>query len=164
MTVDFHTTEGVVKEGKFFPQGQQQGQPIEGAPVGGFADLGRLHFRNFIDCIRSRRREELNAEILEGHRSALLAHLGNMSYRLGEEVPFDKPTKTFSGDALAGEAFQDLKRHLANTATLDLAGAAYRLGRTLHFDARAEKFIGDSEADCMLTRPYRGPFVLPERV
>jgi hypothetical protein len=42
---------------------------------------------------------------------------------------------------------------LANTATLDLAGAAYRLGRTLHFDARAEKFIGDFEADCMLTRP-----------
>ena len=105
-----------------------------------------------------------NAEILEGHRSALLAHLGNISYRLGEEVPFDKPTKTFSGDALAGEAFEDLKQHLANTATLDLAGAAYRLGRTLHFDARAEKFIGDFEADCMLTRPYRGPFVLPERV
>jgi len=164
VTVDFHTTEGVVKEGKFFPQGQQQGEPIADAPVGGFADLGRVHFRNFIDCIRSRKREELHAEILEGHQSALLAHLGNISYRLGEEFPFDKPTKTFSGDTLAGEAFQDLKQHLANTATLDLAGAAYRLGRTLHFDARAEKFIGDFEADCMLTRPYRGPFVLPERV
>lgn len=162
VTVEFHTTEGVVKEGKFFPLGRRQGQPIADAPVGGFADLGRLHFRNFIDCIRSRKREELNAEILEGHRSALLAHLGNISYRLGEEVRFDEPTQTFGSDTLARAALEDMKRHLADAATLDLAGTAYRLGRTLHFDARAEKFVGDAEADRMLTRPYRGPFVMPE--
>ncbi|NUQ62588.1 MAG: hypothetical protein HUU20_08870 [Pirellulales bacterium] len=101
VTVEFHTTQGVVREGKFFPKGERQGEPIEGAPLGGFADLGRPHFRNFIDCVRSRKREELNAEILEGHRSTLLAHLGNISYRLGEQVPFGMPAKAFSGDAQA---------------------------------------------------------------
>jgi len=162
VTVEFHTSEGVVKEGEFFLKGRKDGEPIKGAPVGGFADLGRLHFRNFIDCIRSRKREELNVEILEGHRSALLAHLGNISYRLGEEIPFDKPTQTLGSDTLADAALEDLKRHLADAATLDLAGTAYRVGRTLHFDARAEKFVGDAEAERMLTRPYRGPFVMPE--
>jgi predicted dehydrogenase len=162
VTVEFHTTEGVVKEGKFFPKGKRDGEPIEGAPAGGFADLGRLHFRNFIDCIRSRKREELNAEILEGHRSALLAHLGNISYRLGEEVVFDKRTKAFGDDKLAYESFEDMKRHLADAAGLDLTGITYRLGRTLHFDAQAEKFVGDPDADQLLTRPYRAPFAMPE--
>lgn len=164
VTVEFYTSEGVIKEGKFFPNGKKDGELIEGAPVGGFADLGRLHFRNFIDCIRSRTREDLNAEILEGHRSTLLAHLGNISYRLGEEVPFDKPMQTLGGDKLACETLLDLKRHLADDAGLELAGTAYRLGRLLHFDAQADKFIGDAEADRMLTRPYRKPFVMPERV
>ncbi|NLF71466.1 MAG: Gfo/Idh/MocA family oxidoreductase [Candidatus Anammoximicrobium sp.] len=164
VTVEFHTAEGVIREGRFFPHGQSEGEPIPGAPAGGFADLGRLHFRNFIDCIRSRRREELSAEILEGHRSTLLAHLGNLSYRLGEEVPFGKPPGSLGGDPLAGEAFEDLQRHLADAAGLDLGGATYRLGRTLRFDAQAERFVGDPDADQRLTRPYRSPFVVPEQV
>jgi predicted dehydrogenase len=164
VTVEFYTDQGVVKEGKFFPKGAREGEPIEGAPVGGFADLGRLHFRNFIDCIRSRSREQLNGEILEGHRSALLAHLGNISYRLGEEVSFDQQPKAFGGDKPAGDAFDDMKRHLADDAGLELTGTVYRLGRTLRFDAQTEKFVGDAEADQMLARPYQGPFVVPERV
>ena len=50
-------------------------------------------FDNFINCVRTRNRAHLNAEILEGHRSALLCHLGNASYRLGEEIPFDQQAK-----------------------------------------------------------------------
>ena len=34
----------------------------------------------------------------------------------------------------------------------------------LNFDAKTEKFIGDDEANKLLTRPYRGPFVVPEKV
>lgn len=164
VTVEFYTSEGVVKAGKFFPKGRKDGQPIDGAPVGGFADLGRRHFRNFIDCIRSRNRNELNGEILEGHRSTLLAHLGNISYRLGENVPFDTQTKAFGGDKLACEAFEDMKQHLGDAAHLELTSSTYHLGRSLRFDANAERFIGDSEADKLLTRPYRPPFIVPEQV
>jgi predicted dehydrogenase len=45
-----------------------------------------------------------------------------------------------------------------------LGNIAYRLGRKLRFDPKAEKFIGDTEADSMLTRRYRAPFVVPENV
>jgi predicted dehydrogenase len=45
-----------------------------------------------------------------------------------------------------------------------LGNIAYRLGRQLKFDAKTEKFIGDSEADAMLTRNYRKPFVVPDQV
>jgi hypothetical protein len=57
-----------------------------------------------------------------------------------------------------------MKRHLADDAGIELTGTAYRLGRTLRFDAQAERFVGDAEADRMLTRPYRGLFVVPEQV
>jgi hypothetical protein len=38
------------------------------------------------------------------------------------------------------------------------------LGRPLGFDGEKEKFIDDPEADQLLTRPYREPFVVPETV
>ena len=57
-----------------------------------------------------------------------------------------------------------MKRHLVDDAGLELSGTTYRLGRTLRFDAQAEKFVADAEANRMLTRSYRGPFVVPEQV
>jgi len=40
----------------------------------------------------------------------------------------------------------------------------YRLGRRLTFDAANESFVGDSEANNLLTRRYRAPFVVPDRL
>lgn len=45
-----------------------------------------------------------------------------------------------------------------------LGNIAYRLGRALEFDPQAEKFVGDAEADTMLRREYRAPYVVPEVV
>jgi len=56
------------------------------------------HFANFIDAMRQRKPEILNAPIEEGHRSTVLAHLANISYRLGRTLTFDPKTETFPGD------------------------------------------------------------------
>ncbi|MGQ9619890.1 MAG: Gfo/Idh/MocA family protein [Bacteroidales bacterium] len=45
-----------------------------------------------------------------------------------------------------------------------LANISYRLGRHLIFDGEKEKFVKDKEADQMLTRIYRKPYVVPEQV
>ena len=45
-----------------------------------------------------------------------------------------------------------------------LANISCRLGRKLKFDGGKEKFVGDKEANRMLTRKYRKPYVVPERV
>jgi len=164
ITNAFYTDEGVIRDGKFFPKGKGDGVPIENAPPASVPEQGPRHLRNFIDCVRSREREDLNAEILEGHQSTLLAHLGNISYRLGENVSFDRVTKAFDGNQTFGESFEDMKRHLADTGQVDLANTTYRLGRTLSYDAQAEKFVGAPDANQLLSRPYRVPFVVPERV
>lgn len=48
-----------------------------------------------------------------------------------------------------------------SSALCHLGNIAYRLGRSLIFDPKAETFVGDSEAQQMLARKYRDPFVVP---
>jgi predicted dehydrogenase len=45
-----------------------------------------------------------------------------------------------------------------------LGNIAYRLGRDLRFDPECERFDGDEEANRLITREYRAPFIVPERV
>jgi len=56
------------------------------------------HFTNFIDCVRSRRWQNLNADILEGHLSTSISHLGNISARLKRSLRFNPATETFIND------------------------------------------------------------------
>ena len=62
---------------------------------------GGDHFANFIDAVRSRKTEHLNAEIEEGAASTVLVHLANISYRLGRTINFDPKTMMITGDAEA---------------------------------------------------------------
>jgi len=59
------------------------------------------HFTNFIDCVRSRQWQHLNADILEGHLSTSLCHLGNISCRLKRPLQFNSAEETFVNDAEA---------------------------------------------------------------
>ncbi len=56
-----------------------------------------------------------------------------------------------------------LEGHLS-TALCHLANISYRLGRKLVFDPATEKFPGDEEANRYLTRTYREPYLLPDKV
>jgi predicted dehydrogenase len=88
-------------------------------PIDVATERNANHFANFVNCVRSRRSRDLHCDIAEGHLSTSLAHLANISYRLGRKLTFDPKTETFPGD---------------------------------------------SEANEMLTRKYREPYVLPEKV
>ena len=49
-------------------------------------------------------------------------------------------------------------------ALVHLANTSYRLGRSLNFDPQKQRCIHDDDANQMLTRDYRKPFVVPEKV
>ena len=51
-----------------------------------------------------------------------------------------------------------------STALCHLGNIAYRLGRELRFDPSAGSFVGDAEADKLLTRTFRSPYVVPENL
>jgi hypothetical protein len=71
-------------------------------------------------------------------------------------------------DAVRSRRSQDLhagalEGHLSS-ALCHLANVAYRTGNTLKFDPATERFVGDEKADALLTREYRKPYVVPEKV
>jgi predicted dehydrogenase len=45
-----------------------------------------------------------------------------------------------------------------------LGNIAYRMGRVLTFDPASEKFVDDPEADKLLTRNYRAPYIVPDKI
>ena len=59
------------------------------------------HWANFMGAVRSRKREELTAEIEEGALSCNLVHLANISYRLGRTLHWDSQKMECTGDAEA---------------------------------------------------------------
>jgi predicted dehydrogenase len=78
-----------------------------------------LHFQNWFDAIRARDMSIQNGPVQSGALASSLAHLGNISYRLGKQ---------------------------------------------LEFDPIAERFIGNEieDANAMLSREYRAPYLMPE--
>lgn len=75
------------------------------------------HFKNWVDAMRSRKHEDLNADVEQGHLSTAVCHLAKISCKLG---------------------------------------------RSVHFDPQTERFVNDPEADKLLKREYRPPYVVPE--
>ncbi len=59
------------------------------------------HFEQFIECLRARNWQALSADILEGHMSTALCHLGNVSYRTGRKLTFDSHSERFVNDTEA---------------------------------------------------------------
>jgi predicted dehydrogenase len=58
----------------------------------------------------------------------------------------------------------DINEGFYSSALPLLANISYRLGRSLNFMGDYEKFANDPEADALLTRAYRRPYVVPEEV
>ncbi len=56
------------------------------------------HFMNFLDCVRSRRWQDLIADVNEGHMSTSMMLMGNIAYRTGRKLTFDGKTERFIND------------------------------------------------------------------
>ena len=58
----------------------------------------------------------------------------------------------------------EIEETYLSTALCHLGNIAYRVGRDLRFDPAKLQFPGDAEANKLLTRDYRKPYVVPEKV
>lgn len=121
------------------------------------------HYQNWIKAVRSRKVEDLNADILEGHLSSALCHTGNISYLLGKKANPDEIREAVKSDAPLAEAFGRMAEHLAANG-VDITKDKVTLGIPLKMDPKTEKFIDNDSANALLTRNYRAPFIVPEKV
>lgn len=153
----FHGTEGSIAGTSLFDPA--------GKLVSTFAGKKKSesHFANFINAVRSRKREDLNAEILEGHQSTALCHAGNISWRLGQPTAPGEIGKKLAELQVHENVRETLDRtiqHLHNNK-VDLESTQLVLGTLLHPDPERETFKDNSAANAFLTREYRKPFVVP---
>ena len=57
------------------------------------------HVRNFLDCVKSRKRPAAEVEI--GHRTITACHVGVIAYKLGRTVRWDVKSERFPNDSEA---------------------------------------------------------------
>jgi len=120
---------------------------------------------NFIKIVRSRKASDLQGDVLQGHLSAALMHMANISYRLGKARPAGEIKERIQGHKELVNAHERFMEHLAaNGIALDKTPAV--LGAWLTMDPEKERFTGDlsDEANTLVSRDYRKPFVVPERL
>ena len=102
---------------------------------------------------------DLNADILEGHLSSALCHLGNISYRLGRKSPPATPGRRIEKSKSTDNAKDTLERTMAHLKDnkLEADGIQLQVGPVLAFDPKTESFTGEQKdaANPMLTRQYR---------
>jgi predicted dehydrogenase len=117
------------------------------------------HFENFIDVVRSRKLADLHCPLSEGFVSSALCHTGNISQRLGATLPPDELREKIQGNAPMAEAFGRMAEHLAKNG-VDLGKTPSGLGVPLVMDPATERFVGNDDANALLTREYRAPYVV----
>ena len=117
------------------------------------------HFSNFIQALRSGKREDLHADILEGHLSTSICHAGNISYRLGHAAGVAEQQKQVGELACWREMHA---RYLKYLDDLGVDPNSSTLGPWLECDAAAECIKDSAEANRLVKGFYREPFVVPE--
>ena len=128
-------------------------------------DGGGGHVANFIEAVRSRKVGDLKADVLEGHISACLCHMGNISYRLGRKDTVGNIKKSVENKPMLAESFDRFVQYL-QANKIDLNKESVTIGPMLTMDPEKEVFTGDysSWANMLLKRNYRQPFVVPDVV
>ena len=121
------------------------------------------HFENFITAVRSRKVSDLTNDILEGHISAALCHTGNISYRVGKQSNPEAIREAIKADKGASETYGRMAAHLEANG-VDLEKTKATLGAVLKMNTKSERFTNNPEANKLLTREYRKPFVVPDKV
>ena len=119
---------------------------------------GGNHFNNWINAIRANRQQDVTASPLDGHLTASLSHIANISHRLGRPQPFEPRQNTFPDSSNAQNSLLMMEEHLAANG-VNLANTNLTVGRYLTMN-REESFANDKEAIRHLTREYRGDFVV----
>jgi len=120
---------------------------------------------NFIRAVREDDPGQLTCDILNGHLSVALVHLGNVSQLLGKKAHPEDIYERLNGINFLNDSFERFRDHLfANR--IDWKKEDVELGPMLSFDSTTEKFTGDfaKESNLLLKRKYRTPFVVPEKV
>ena len=124
------------------------------------------HYKNFVDAVIANDPSAVNAPAECGALSAAVSHLGNISYYLGEShkasvSEIKSALKSIRSLDENNETVDRTVEHLKANG-VDINRTPMSIGPRLAFDPEAKRFIGNDEANAMLARDYRAPYIVPK--
>lgn len=124
---------------------------------------GGDHMGNWVAAVLSNDRNQLNADIFEGHLSSAMCHLGGMSHRVGEKLSASQIADRVQQDPLLAGSFDRMAAHLrANDVEIDANPGAITMGQWLDVDPVSGEISNDAAANELVGRQQRTPFVVPD--
>lgn len=132
----------------------------DGKEIKKFSGAGD-HFVNFIEAVRNNRRQDLNAEILEGHISTAVTHTGNISYRLGMKASPKEMLSRVRNIPIFTKMYHRMLEHLQKHE-IDVNAGTVTLGPWLQIDRKNECFENNKKANQLVRGFYRQPYIVPD--
>jgi predicted dehydrogenase len=147
---DYNSAGAFGKDGKMVARFGSFPAPKDGSPDPGKPDNAGQgsHHENWAKSLRSRKPEELT---------------GNISYLTGKKAAPGEILEKVKANKEATDTYERMTEHLKKNG-VDVAKDNLTLGEFLTMDPKTEKFTNSDAANKLLTRNYRAPFVVPEKV
>ena len=126
------------------------------------------HMPNFLECMRTRKYDNLKAPIEMGHMSTSSCLIGNISYRLGSPAAQNHVQDKLRDHELASDTFNKLVGHL-ETNNVDLEKTPLNLGPWLKIDSKDQSIVSVDDnssedekenANFLLKDVYRPPYTI----
>jgi len=151
---------GKLLEGKY--QSNNGSQP-RNVPIKDVRQTPGGNWGSFITACRANDPKMANGNMYDAHYSCALGHLMNISYRLGQKVPFNEKAGRFGDNAPAFEEFMKIHAIARDGMGVPEDKAEYIVGPWLKFDGKEEHFTGDYsvEANRLLADPRNAEYRLP---
>lgn len=151
---------GRIVRNKYYAKGSREGTEVKVEP--GKVTPGG-NFGSFVAAVRANDPKLANGNADDAHKSCVLGHLMNNSYRLGTQVPFNAKAGAFGDNKDAAEHFLKLHELMRGGVGVPEAGNSYTVGPVLAFDPKTERFTGDraEAANKLLKDPNRKGFEVP---
>ena len=122
-------------------------------------DGGARHQANFIDAVRSRRKEDVAARVIPAERAAAIAHLANISLRAGTVAGAAALDQAIGSNETVRRTLADHRKHLADWG---LSDPPFAVGRALAIDPATGNVLTKEIAPELIRRPDRPEFAVPE--
>jgi hypothetical protein len=118
---------------------------------------------NFIESVRAGKIIKDVLHVSHGEQAAGLAHLANVSYRLGKKMSVGEVKERLAGNKAAEETLADFVANL-EANKVDLSKDMPSVGPWLDFDPVSGKFVGEfaEEANKLAMDEYASGFELPK--
>ena len=145
----------------YYPKGSDKGEKVS-VPNGNITPGN--NWESFVTACRAGDPMMANGNMLQAHRSCVVGHLMNNSFRLGDELPFNEKAGRFGDNKDAYEHFMKLHSVTRDGCGVPEDSAKYTVGPWLAFDPKTERFVGErsEEANQLLRDPNRKGFKIPD--